>query len=162
MYELLNQIKLALDNKLYYLALQSSLTIPDICASLQSTDGKTNRMKYIEWYDTHILEKSFIDGETCYRLRCSSLHQGHTQNEKSKYSRILFIEPNSNYIMHNNIINDALNIDILIFCNSILDAAKKWLSSVQSDETFKSNYSKFMKRYEFGLPPYIIGVPVIS
>lgn len=36
---ILKEIERALDAKLYYLALQASLTLPDICGALQSNDG---------------------------------------------------------------------------------------------------------------------------
>lgn len=162
MQELLNQIKTALNYKLYHLALNSSLALPDMCAALQSEDGKTNGRKYAQWYDTYVGSSSSLDGQACYRFRCSALHQGHSQHENLGYSRILFVEPNPNFFFHNNIINDVLNIDINIFCLSIIDAVEKWLSIIQDDDNFKKNYPKFIRRYPNGIAPYIVGIPVIS
>lgn len=163
MEELIKQIKIALDNNLYYLSLQATLSLPDICASLQSKDGKTTGQKYAEWYDNYVgSSSSFVDGKTCYKLRCSSLHEGNTQHKQLGYSRIIFIEPNEFYNFHNNIINDALNLNIKLFCTSILDAVEKWFEIIQYDDNFTNNYKKFMKRYENGLHPYISGIPVIS
>ena len=48
---ILKEIERALDAKLYYLALQASLTLPDICGALQSDDGVAKNYKYIAWYD---------------------------------------------------------------------------------------------------------------
>lgn len=163
MEELINQIKIALDNNLYYLSLQATLSLPDICASLQSKDGKTTGLKYAEWYDNYVESSSpYIDGKTCYKLRCSSLHQGNTQHEKLAYTRIIFIEPNEFYHCHSNIIDGALNLDIELFCTSILDAVEKWFKIIQCDDNFITNYKKFMKKYENGLHPYFVGIPVIS
>lgn len=53
---ILKEIERALDAKLYYLALQVSLTLPDICAALQSDDGRASKSKYIAWYDTYAKE----------------------------------------------------------------------------------------------------------
>ncbi len=44
----------------------------------------------------------------------------------------------------------------------ILEGVEKWLEEVKDGEIFKRNYKRFMKRYPTGLPPYIVGVPVIS
>ena len=53
---ILKEIERALDAKLYYLALQASLTLPDICGALQSDNGKATGDKYIAWYDTYAKE----------------------------------------------------------------------------------------------------------
>jgi len=47
MRDLLNQIQSAIETKAYYLALYTSLTIPDICGAMQSDDGKATKEKYI-------------------------------------------------------------------------------------------------------------------
>ena len=44
---ILKEIERALDAKLYYLALQASLTLPDICGALQSNDGVAKKHKYM-------------------------------------------------------------------------------------------------------------------
>lgn len=43
---ILKEIERALDAKLYYLALQASLTLPDICGALQSDDGVAKKHIY--------------------------------------------------------------------------------------------------------------------
>ena len=58
--------------------------------------------------------------------------------------------------------NDALNIDVRIFCNDLISGAEKWLEENENTDLYKKNYDKFMRRYPHGLPPYIVGVPVIS
>lgn len=58
--------------------------------------------------------------------------------------------------------NDALNIDVRIFCNDLISGAEEWLKENENTDLYKKNYDKFMRRYPSGLPPYIVGVPVIS
>ncbi|GAI48694.1 unnamed protein product, partial [marine sediment metagenome] len=65
-------------------------------------------------------------------------------------------------VFHRNIFDDALNIDVRIFCSDIVEGVEKWLREVENTNLFKNNYSKFMMRYPHGLKPYIKGVPVIS
>ena len=50
MEELLSQIKKALESNLYLVALQSTLTLPDICSGLTNENGKSDRNDYIKWY----------------------------------------------------------------------------------------------------------------
>ncbi len=165
MKDFLNQVKKALDMNLYYLALFTSLTIPDICGAMDSDDGKAKPARHVDWFNKYVAQKyrGFLTGEDCYYYRCSVLHQGSSQNPKSTYSRILFVEPSATTnILHCNILNDALNIDVRIFCNDIISGALLWLKENENTELYKKNYNKFMRRYSNGLSPYIGGVPVIG
>lgn len=97
------------------------------------------------------------------RIEYSALHQGSSQNPRSTYSRILFVEPSATTnIFHNNILNAALNIDVRIFCNDIVSGALTWLQQNQNSQNYIQNYGKFMQRYPNGLAPYLVGVPVIG
>lgn len=160
----LREIEKALDNDLYYLALQFSLTLPDICGALQSEDGNAKGERYKDWYDTYAKESSSlaIDGKDCYYFRCSCLHQGTSVHSKSSYSRIMFIVPNPTLKVHNSVINNALCIDVDLFCRNMIDSVRRWLESVKDKELFKKNYEKLFKLYPNGLAPYIVGLPVIS
>ncbi|MFE4036053.1 hypothetical protein [Priestia sp. YIM B13489] len=160
MEDLFNEIERGLDAGVYHLALGTALCIPDICAGLQSEDGKTSGRKYKEWYNSYVGDKIRMSADDCYYFRCSFLHQGTTQHENSQYKRILFVEPNKLGIFHNNIINDALNIDVRIFCNDLIKSAREWLKDMQGNETYIKNHEKSFKRYPNGIAPYIVGVPV--
>jgi len=165
MRDLLGQIKVALDINLYYCALFVSLSLPDICGAMESADGVATGDKYKKWVDDYVAHKysGLITGEDCYFFRCSLLHQGISHHPKSCYSRVIFVEPlATTNILHCNILGDALNIDVRIFCRDILEGAEQWLERVENTEVFLKNYDKFMRRYPNGLRPYIIGVPVIS
>ena len=165
MKELIDPVKKALDNNLYYLALLTALVLPDICGALSSEDGKANKKKYVNWFNRYVGNryKGCLTGEDCYYFRCSFVHQGTSQHPKSNYSRVLFVEPTAtSNIFHCNILNGALNIDVRIFVMDILKGVEKCLDEIHDTEVFKKNYARFMKRYPNGLPPYIVGVPVIS
>ena len=165
MEDLLSQIKFALNSNLYYLALYTTLTLPDICSALSSEDGQTTGKKYADWYNKYTKGKcsSNLDGFACYKFRCSSLHQGTTQDNRTGYSRVLFLEPiNKNMVLHDNVFNDALNIDLNIFCLSMIEAVEEWQYQMRDNPNFIKNYKTFMRRYPNGLSPYVVGVPVIS
>ena len=165
MRDLLIQIKNGLGANLYLLSLFSALAIPDLCGAMDSKNGEAKPEKYKAWFDKYVAPKynGFLNGNDCYYFRCSLLHQGSSQHPKSNYKRVLFVEPSATTnVFHNNIMEDALNIDVRIFCNDIISGAEAWLDENEETELYKKNYDKFMRRYPNGLSPYIVGVPVIS
>jgi hypothetical protein len=163
-----NQIRVALAANLYYLSLYVCLTIPDICSAMSSENGWATDDKYIAWFDQYVGPKysgglTSFTGNDCYAFRCSLLHQGSTQHPKGRYKRIIFVEPGATgSILHRNIINDAMNLDLPIFCKDILDGADAWLKQAEQTPEYQKNYPTFAQRYPNGLSPYIGGVPVIS
>jgi hypothetical protein len=165
MRDILDQIRLSLNNNLYYCALFVALSMPDICGAMESPDGQTDNQKYIKWFDVYVGSKyiNFLSGEDCYYFRCSLLHQARSQHPKSNYARVIFVEPSvTTNIFHCNILNDALNLDVRIFCEDIITGVQEWLLKFEGTPIFSQNYNMFMRRYPNGLPPYIVGVPVIS
>lgn len=102
-----------------------------------------------------------MSGEDCYLLRCSMLHQGTTQHPTGNFSRFLCTEPGGG-TMHNNIMNDALNLDVALFVNDIVEAALAWIATAERTPNYQSNFPRFIQRHPRGLAPFIIGVPVIS
>lgn len=160
---LLQDISAALGNGQYYVALFAALVIPDICAALESKDGQATGPRYIAWFDKHVVEPGdALTGADAYAFRCGMLHQGTTLHPRSSWDRVLFLEPNPNVMMHNNIINGALNLDLLIFTQHLVVAARVWQRSVAGTEPYESNASSMIRRHPLGLSPYVGGVPVIS
>lgn len=154
---------------LYYVALASALAIPDMCAAMETASGVTSRTVYEAWFDKWMAPKytgaagQHLTGQDCYGLRCSMLHQGHLRPHQGGYSRILLVEPGATGgVFHNNVLNDALNIDVGVFVTDMIDSAVAWHASAEQTANYMANYPRFMQRYPQGLPPYIVGVPVIS
>jgi hypothetical protein len=169
MRDLLHQIERGLQANLYYLSLIAALSVPDMCAALLSSDGKTTGDRYAVWFDQNVSPKYHgnLDGQTCYQFRCSLLHQGSTQHSASAYRRVWFLEPGTNSnIFHNNLISNpegtALNIDVRIFCCDIAISAETWLIANEKSPAFQANFPKFIQRYPNGLLPYVAGTPVIG
>lgn len=171
MQDYFDQVRLAASTKLYFLALAGALVIPDMCSSMETVDGKTTGPLYKAWVDKYVAPHFTVgpnrtpsfSGEDCWGVRCSLLHQGRLIPHQGNYSRILFVEPGtSTNTFHNNVMNDALNIDVPLFVLTIADAAEKWLAVTQNTTNFEANRANYMQRYPIGLPPYIVGVPVIA
>lgn len=160
----LNEIKEALDARLYYLALQAALTLPDICGALESSNGKAGKDKYISWFERYAKESGpiVLSGEDCYYFRCSCVHQFSTQHPKSTYKKLIFLIPGRSLVAHNNIVNGALNIDVIKFCNNMISAVKKWHLDVKDDPVFQRNEQKLVKVHPNGIPGFIANHPVIG
>jgi len=162
---LFKQIEDGLSANLYYLSLFVSLCLPDICAAMSSSNGEASGQTYIAWFDSYVAPRCHgkLDGETCYRFRCSLLHQGTTLHPKSRYKRILFIEPQSGkVVVHLGDSSGGLMIDAPSFCQDVIRGAYDWLRENQNAPEFLTNFPKFVHRYPTGLLPFVFGLPVIS
>lgn len=51
---LVQDIRKALENELYFVALSSALTLPDICGKAAYPTERSSRKRYILWYDEEI------------------------------------------------------------------------------------------------------------
>ncbi len=182
---LLDQIEQSLNSSYYYLSLMASLTIPDIAGALNSVDGLATGQNYKEWFEEYVrpqyaetiresLPPNFpidqtntmenpLTGDACYKFRCSLLHQGSTHHPRSEYDRIIFVEPNSTTnTIHYCILNNALCIDVRLFCKEVIRGTLIWLDVAEGTEPFMNNNRNLIRRYPVGLTPYIQGVPVIG
>lgn len=184
MHALINQIEASLGSRLYFLSLYTALTVPDIAGALSSENGEASGAKYAAWFEQWVRPRLFetvleslppehrqyvqrienpLTGDACYRFRCSLLHQGSSHHPKSPFARIMFIEPGATgTVVHYGRMNDALCIDLNLFCREMIRGARLWLDQVGEDANYTRNYANFARRPDGGLPPYIVGVPVVS
>ncbi|KIQ37559.1 hypothetical protein RT97_00280 [Variovorax paradoxus] len=189
MKEVLDQLEASLKAEHYYLSLMVALTIPDIASGLQHPNGAGFGKDYAEWFERWVHPQHFerswqrlseryrtedmkaqmakgghpFPGAACYSFRCSFLHHATTQHFKSPWKRIMFIEPGvSTNRWHYTELNDAMMIDLPMFCEEVVAGARQWLEFVKDDEHFIRNNERSVRRYVGGIDPYIVGVDVIS
>ena len=89
-HRIISEVKTALENDCYIVALMGALTLPDICGKSAYPELKVGA-RYIKWCDTyvyptpvHIDQEAMnldhgitnVNGQIIYSLRCSLLHQG--------------------------------------------------------------------------------------
>lgn len=94
--KIIEDIRKALENDLHFVALNSALTLPDICGKAAYPNEVSSKKRYVLWYDEEIgkYEKCpgdqrnmpYLSGEVVYSLRCSLLHEGNpnVNNDKLK------------------------------------------------------------------------------
>ena len=164
LHTLLDNIQGCLGAGIYYAALVTALTIPEICAALESDGGWGGNQKYKNWYHDYLGDKyPNLTPDDCYALRCSVLHQGKLGRPNMQYSRVLFTIPNrQRNVFHNNICNDALNLDVSIFCNDVIAAAQAWYEVKRDDPFVLANLPNLVRDRPEGLSPYMVGMPLIA
>jgi len=101
-FRLVQDIRKALENELYFVALSSALTLPDICGKAAYPNERSSRKRYISWYEEEIgkFEKDpndkenmpYLSGEVIYGLRCSLLHEGNPNMENDSLRTSLPID----------------------------------------------------------------------
>lgn len=163
MESLLNEIERALELELYYLAIVLALTLPDICAALEDPNGVTRGEYYKAWYNKYFAIKypSITDND-CWSLRCGVVHQGRCGHPNMQYDRVVFTMPGAPAVLHNNFINGALNLDIELFCQDMIDTVRDWYNAQQNNPNVKSNLPHLVRYRPKGLAPYVVGMPVIA
>lgn len=161
MEDLLQQIDAASAASMYYLALTGALVVPSVANALGHRSGEDQGcLAYGAWYDRWVRRPNdFADGEAIYRLPCSLLHQAGGDHPKSQFERVVFVKT---AMLHNNRINETLQLSAVRFCGATNEGCRRWLSAVAGTEPFETNKRASFSRYPDGLRPFIGGVPVIG
>jgi hypothetical protein len=162
---LFQEIERALQAQLYYLALIAALSVPEICAALESPTGDTagrSGQAYKNWYNANLAARlSWLKDVDCYSLRCGVVHQGRFGNPNMQYGRAIFVLPGGN-VFSNCVFNDAYVFSVVEFCRTIVDAARQWFSAHHNDANVQANLPRLVQYHASGIRPYIGGVAVIG
>lgn len=159
--EMVDQIRRARDQGLYYLALLGALTLPDICAGLAAPDGKTSGPKYKAWVEAYVPHQAAQAAEL-YGLRCSLLHQGSMHPHGHPY-RIAAMASGQLHNLSTEVGTDRVGwLSIPILVDKVTEAAERWFVQYGQTNTVKRNLEKFARLRPEGLPPHVGGAPVIA
>ncbi|MCR5091912.1 MAG: hypothetical protein K6B51_04375 [Bacilli bacterium] len=100
--QLIKEIDDALEHGLYIVALNSALTLPDICGKVAYPKLAGKRARYIRWFEEHVgkYERSprfkddekmpYMSGEIVYALRCALTHEGNPSIRLSDHNLTSF------------------------------------------------------------------------
>jgi len=167
------EIQKAIDAQLYYLAVAVSLSVPDICVSLECdpTAIWTNKAKFIAWVANYIEPQyDYFTGADFYQLRGGVLHNGKYGHPNGRYDRLMFSLPNPRGIVLREVRSSVdsetkevvLSLDIGMFCNSVISAARTWLVDQKDNLNVAANMPNIVRLRPEGLAPHIVGLPVIA
>ena len=159
-----DEIERAITAQLYYLGVFFALSLPDVCAALESADGTTSGRKYQAWCDAWFLPSyPVLTSQDLYSMRCGMVHQGRLGHPNMQYARVLFTVPNvARNVFHCNILNDALNLDATVFCRDMIQAVNQWYAAKQDEPSVVANMPRLIQFYPQGLAPYMVGMPLIA
>lgn len=132
----IDSIRLSIENENWFAALFIALALPDICGSIE-TPNETVGVRYRRWYDKYLLPKygGMFTADDCYYFRCACLHEGLDKHQRMVYEHIQFITPPMREnIVHCNIIDDKLQLQIDVFCEDVRLAVEQWLEDVADNE----------------------------
>lgn len=146
MKQIIEEIRRALSAGFFYLAIATCLTLPDICAALESENGKSNAEKYKAWLLENMGQRlRQLTPEDFWNLRNGVLHQGKFGHPAMPYSGIIFSLPTENRIrLHNNLLGDKLNLDAKTFCEAMLNAVSTWLIKMEGNAIFSNNIERLV------------------
>ncbi len=172
MEEIVKSLETSLSNENWYGALFIALSLPDICGKIDSIHTGS-RARYEAWFIQYVQSKYtvintyrnettiFLSGNDCYALRCAYLHEGQddisSQRAKEAIESFHFIAPLNNMTIHNNKLDDKLQLQIDIFCTDIVNGVKQWLSEI-ADNDPRHNKIKSLLKIQFPDPDGSISI----
>lgn len=165
----LQEIENALKARLYYLAVVTAVTIPDVCAALASPDGESTGAKYKAWYSDNVGKTlTWFTEVDCYKFRCGGVHQGRFGHKDMQYDRTIFLLPGPVTMMqglskgNGGSAESAYMYSAVEFCQVFVKAARDWLKANADNATVKANMAHLVELRPEGLSPHIVGIPVIA
>ena len=160
---LLDEIERALDAGFFYLAVATTLTLPDICVSLVAEDGRSNGVLYKAWCDKNLgSDFGWVTGEDLYSFRCGVSHNGRFGDLKHNVARVVFALPGGGIRLQNGRLNDAYVYSADEFCRNFMNAVRRWYDANKDDCNLAANLDRLVQYRAKGLAPYVIGVPLLA
>jgi hypothetical protein len=118
--------------------------------------------RYQAWFDRHVADNILRPVARRFRRGLPGTSLCDAAPGKARATQGTFIEPHSSRKLHNNVINDAFNIDVTQFATDMIASAEYWLATAETTPAYQANFPHCMQRYPAGLPPCIGGPPVIA
>jgi hypothetical protein len=171
---ILNDIDRLFGFGFYYAAIVLSLTVPDICSSLETrVDDEARRhieTRYKQWCEKYLQPKfSVFTAKDCWALRGGVLHNGKLHGHtKLAYDRVIFSPPFGPMI-HECVAKDnragpdhTLTLNVHRFLFNMVEAAKAWHRENGDNPIVQENIGGLVRTRMDGYPGTIKGAPVIA
>ncbi|WP_066733513.1 hypothetical protein [Cupriavidus sp. D384] len=168
MRDFLASIRQSLETNNFYVALATSLTIPDICGWLSSPNLRSGE-RYRAWCETYLTPKYthdlpngrevFLSPGDAYALRCAYLHEGaddvSRQRAREALNRFAFVARGAHCNLFEINGEAILNLNVPLFCTDMVESAEQWLEDVRDNQAVQERLREFLKirSEEFELAP---------
>lgn len=167
---IVDDIRAALDHDLYFVALSTALTLPDICGKAEYPNETSSKKRYIDWYNKEIgyyeknpnqtneEEMPYLSGNVIYSLRCSLLHEGNPNVDNVQLTRKNASLPIDHFVLK---VEKKKDFDIYSDSSGISDIfgqhRREYTMSIRrvclimccvAEKYYKDNKEKFQFNYE--------------
>jgi hypothetical protein len=114
----------------YWALLHVVVALPDICAALESDDGRTSGAKYVSWCN-RFPATEIMNGDDWWEVRCLVLHQGRTKTRDGRFYK--FVRPNPAARAHQVVwgSRDTIALDVGEMSNDIAKSIRAWFQYLQ-------------------------------
>ncbi len=142
------------------------MMMPDVCAALESPDGRTSEARYRAWCERW-LDCALFNGLERYKLRCPLLHQGQAKPDDSRlkpgevlrYDRVAFGPSGS---PHMNVEGSLLQLDVVKLQADTVHGIGEWAAQMEQEQNVhvRPHLAELAKAYpvEVKIPA---GLPVV-
>jgi hypothetical protein len=115
------------------------LCLPDICAALSSSDGKTRGERYCRWCNAY-LPQSLLNGEERWQMRNKVLHQGHAiVQRRSRYERFVYgYSTDRRRPDHLRVDGESLQLDVGELAAETMRGVSRWAADVERNSNGQS------------------------
>jgi hypothetical protein len=144
----------------YWAPLHVAVCLPDICAALQSSNGRATGDRYKKWCNRFASDPLLTGGER-WDMRCKVLHQGRAKvGKRGRYSEYTFSQPAATGERdHKRIERSTLHLDVGELARETSEAVEKWIEWIEANPR-----SPQARAVEKNLPSLVtvVRVPVVQ
>jgi len=154
--------------KAYWALLHVTVCLPDICAALESKNGKTEGSRYVAWCDKYLIDPA-LSGSERWQMRCKVLHEGRASIAAShRYDGFSFAQPApKGQVDHMRLVGKTLILDVGVLAAEMKAGVERWIQYLESNPSAPNalhamaNLSSLVQVRQFPHPASTRLVPII-
>jgi hypothetical protein len=151
----------------YWSLLHVTVCLPDICAALESDNGRTLGKLYIAWCDTN-LPDALLTAEERYAMRCKVLHEGRAHvGQQGRYTGFAFTQPAANGdVDHRRVEGTTLVLDVGRLSAEYESGVRGWIRVVEAQPAgpvamnVERNLQTIVRVHQKPMPIQVLGVVI--
>jgi hypothetical protein len=147
--------------------------LPDACGAIGYPAIQRNRERYVKWFDAYVPPYGAdgeLTGDAFWMVRNGMIHETGLRFSKFGFERIGFTVPNRQQITFASFFavncgpegESAFTLDLVEFFERVAGGVAKWLEDIATDQDKVARLDTLIQLRPNGLPPVIVGTPVIA
>lgn len=160
---IVGEIRKAFDAGLYYVGVALTLTLPDLCVTLESGEGRARQAGYQKFYQKYLADRLlYLSADDFYSFRCGVLHNGKFGGLKHEVKRVVFVAPYDGNAWVSIRVGDVYMYSMMEFCEAVIDATDRWYADSKDNPNVAANAERLVKFRPNGMRPFGVGIPLIA